>query len=52
MGAEPRLQNPFGGFAPRAIPGAVPRPVTKYERRAKRLGHPVCDVWLTRRLPT
>jgi tRNA (guanine-N7-)-methyltransferase len=52
LGADPRLQNPFGGFARCPIPGAVQRPVTKYERRARRLGHPVCDVWLTRRLPT
>ncbi len=52
LGAEPRLQNPFDGFAPRQIPGAVDRPVTKYERRARRLGHPVRDVWVTRRLPT
>ncbi len=51
LGAEPRLQNPFGGFAPRPIPGAVQRPVTKYERRARRLGHSVRDVWVTRRLP-
>lgn len=50
--SEPRLQNPFDGFAPRPIPAAVDRPVTKYERRARRLGHPVRDVWVTRRLPT
>lgn len=50
LGAEPRLQNPFDGFAPRPIPGAIERPVTKYERRARRLGHPVRDVWVTRRL--
>lgn len=51
LAAEPRLQNPFEGFAPRPIPGAVQRPVTKYERRARRLGHSVRDVWVTRRLP-
>ncbi len=54
--AEPRLENPFADFAPRhltssTLPGAVDRPVTKYERRAGRLGHPVRDVWATRRLP-
>ncbi len=54
--AEPRLANPYADFAPRhvtdsAIPGVVDRPVTKYERRAQRLGHPVRDVWATRRLP-
>lgn len=52
LGAEPRLQNPFDSFAPRPIPGAVQRPVTKYERRARRLGHPVRDVWVTRSLST
>lgn len=52
LGSERRLQNPFDGFAPRPIPGAVERPVTKYQRRARRLGHPVRDVWVTRRLPT
>jgi tRNA (guanine-N7-)-methyltransferase len=51
LGAEPRLYNPFDGFAPRPIPAAADRPVTKYERRARRLGHPVRDVWATRRLP-
>lgn len=51
LGAEPQLDNAFDGFAPRSIPGAVNRPVTKYERRAKRLGHQVRDVWVTRRLP-
>lgn len=45
--AEPGLENPFGGFAPRMHD----RPVTKYERRARRLGHPVHEVWATRRLP-
>jgi tRNA (guanine-N7-)-methyltransferase len=54
--AEPLLENPFAGFAPRhltssAAVGAVDRPVTKYERRARRLGHPVRDVLATRRLP-
>jgi len=50
--AEPRLHNPFDGFAPRSIPRVLDRPVTKYERRARRLGQPVRDVWVTRRLPT
>ncbi len=50
FGAESRLQNPFDGFALCPIPGAIERPVTKYERRARRLGHPVRDVWVTRRL--
>jgi tRNA (guanine-N7-)-methyltransferase len=45
--AEPGLENPFDGFAPRMHD----RPVTKYERRARRLGHPVHEVWATRRLP-
>lgn len=45
--AEPGLENPFAGFAPRMHD----RPVTKYERRARRLGHPVHEVWATRRLP-
>ena len=51
LGAEPLLHNPFEGFAPRSIPGAVDRPSTKYERRGERLGHLVRDVWVTRRLP-
>lgn len=46
--AEPGLENPFDGYASRM----QDRPVTKYERRARRLGHPVHDVWATRRLPT
>lgn len=50
LGAEPRLQNPFGGFAPPSSAAVVGRPSTKYERRAKRLGHHVRDVWVTRRL--
>jgi tRNA (guanine-N7-)-methyltransferase len=52
LGADPRLENPFDGFAPRSIPGAVDRPSTKYERRGERLGHLVRDVWVTRRLPS
>ncbi len=32
------------------MPVAVQRPVTKYERRARRLGHPVRDIWVTRTL--
>lgn len=51
LGDEPRLQNPFAGYAPRSIPGAVDRPSTKYERRGERLGHLVRDIWVTRRLP-
>jgi len=31
-------------------PATVQRPVTKYERRARRLGHPVRDIWVTRTL--
>lgn len=50
IAAEPRLHNPFEGFAPEEISGAVQRPVTKYERRARRLGHSVRDVWATRRV--
>jgi tRNA (guanine-N7-)-methyltransferase len=45
-----QLHNPFDGIAPRPIPGAVQRPVTKYERRARRLGHPIVDIWVTRTL--
>lgn len=51
LAADPRLENPFGGFAPRSIPGSVDRPSTKYARRGERLGHLVRDVWVTRRLP-
>ncbi|MEO8107862.1 MAG: tRNA (guanosine(46)-N7)-methyltransferase TrmB [Actinomycetes bacterium] len=51
LAAHPRLHNPFDGFAPRSIPGAVDRPSTKYERRGEQLGHLVRDVWVTRRLP-
>ena len=32
------------------VPASVRRPVTKYERRARRLGHPVTDLWVTRTL--
>lgn len=32
------------------LPATVQRPVTKYERRARRLGHPIRDVWVTRTL--
>jgi tRNA (guanine-N7-)-methyltransferase len=42
--AEPSLELP-----PRP-PVTVQRPVTKYERRARRLGHPVHDIWVTRTL--
>jgi tRNA (guanine-N7-)-methyltransferase len=48
--ASPQLHNPFDGVALLPIPGAVPRPVTKYERRARRMGHPVVDIWVTRTL--
>jgi tRNA (guanine-N7-)-methyltransferase len=51
LGADRLLHNPFDGFAPRSIPGTSDRPMTKYERRARRLGHPVRNVWVTRRLP-
>lgn len=47
IGAEPRLVNPFDGYSARM----QDRPVTKYERRARRLGHPIHEVWATRRLP-
>ena len=42
--AEPGLE-----LHPRP-PVTVQRPVTKYERRARRLGHPVHDIWVTRTL--
>ena len=42
--AEPGLE-----VHPR-LPATVQRPVTKYERRARRLGHPVHDIWVTRTL--
>lgn len=32
------------------LPDAVRRPATKYEKRARRLGHPVHDIWVTRTL--
>ena len=32
------------------VPGDVRRPVTKFERRARHLGHPISDVWVTRTL--
>jgi tRNA (guanine-N7-)-methyltransferase len=32
------------------LPNGVTRPVTKFERRARRLGHPVIDIWATRTL--
>ena len=42
--AEPLLELHAG------LPATVQRPVTKYERRARRLGHPVHDIWVTRTL--
>jgi tRNA (guanine-N7-)-methyltransferase len=33
-----------------SVPADVRRPQTKYERRARRLGHPVVDLWATRTL--
>lgn len=33
-----------------SLPVGIRRPVTKYERRARRLGHPVTDIWATRTL--
>lgn len=52
--AERRLDNPYladgDGFAPRDPVGSTARPITKYERRAHRMGHPVWDVWVTRTL--
>jgi tRNA (guanine-N7-)-methyltransferase len=33
-----------------SLPADVRRPMTKYERRARRLGHPIEDVWVTRTL--
>jgi tRNA (guanine-N7-)-methyltransferase len=32
------------------LPTDARRPVTKYERRARRLGHPIQDIWVTRTL--
>jgi len=54
--ASPHFRNPHSedsgsqgarrGFAP----SALGRPTTKYERRALRDGHPIFDIWVTRRL--
>lgn len=33
-----------------SVPPYARRPQTKYERRARRLGHPVLDIWATRTL--
>ena len=46
LDAHPELVNPFQGLAP----GRLDRPVTKFERRALARGHPISDVWVTRRL--
>jgi tRNA (guanine-N7-)-methyltransferase len=32
------------------VPATARRPVTKYERRARRLGHPIRDIYVTRTL--
>ena len=32
------------------VPADVRRPVTKFERRARRLGQPIADIWVTRTL--
>ena len=45
LGAEPLLRNTAEGFAPR--PKA--RPLTKFEARGQRLGHPVFDLVFERR---
>lgn len=43
--AEPLLQNPAGGFAPRP----ESRPLTKFENRGLKLGHEVWDVLFKRK---
>lgn len=45
--AEPRLENPYGGFAPRP----AWRPRTKFETRAETQGRPSRDLLLVRRPP-
>ncbi len=45
LGAERLLVNTVQGFAPRP----ESRPQTKFERRGKRLGHPVFDLFFTRK---
>jgi tRNA (guanine-N7-)-methyltransferase len=47
LGAEPLLQNTAAGYAPR--PDS--RPLTKFEHRGLKLGHPVHDVVFRRRSP-
>ena len=42
--AEPRLENPYGGYAP----DAGDRPETRFERRGLRKGHGVYDLMLRR----
>lgn len=48
LGADPGLENPHGGFAPRP----AHRPVTQFERRGLGLGHEVADVVVRRRAGT
>ncbi len=45
LGAEPLLQNSAEGYAPRP----ASRPLTKFENRGLKLGHPVHDLLFTRR---
>ena len=45
LSAEPLLANTAPGFAPRP----ESRPLTKFERRGTRLGHPVFDLLFTRK---
>lgn len=45
LAAEPLLVNSANGFAPRP----ASRPQTKFERRGERLGHPVFDLFFTRK---
>jgi tRNA (guanine-N7-)-methyltransferase len=33
-----------------SLPRGIERPMTKFERRARRLGHPIADIWVTRTL--
>ncbi|MBX9244818.1 tRNA (guanosine(46)-N7)-methyltransferase TrmB [Actinotalea ferrariae] len=44
LGADPGLENPYGGFAPRP----AHRPVTHFEQRGLDLGHEVRDVVVRR----
>lgn len=47
LGADPELENPHGGYAPRP----EHRPVTHFERRGLALGHAVHDVVVRRVAP-